>query len=91
MGHCSVIGGYVYRGDAGTLPDDAYLYADYCSGTVWAARGEELRDGQAEPVIVGRVPSELGQPQSFGVDDDGELYLLTSAGQVLGISQADPR
>lgn len=88
VGHCGVIGGYVYRGDADTLPEDAYLFADYCSGTVWAARGSELRDGQAEPVVVGQVPPELGQPQSFGTDDDGELYLVTSGGYILGVSAA---
>jgi glucose/arabinose dehydrogenase len=88
VGHCSVIGGYVYRGQAGTLPQDTYLYADFCSGTIWAARGAELRAGQAEPVVVGRVPADLGQPQSFGIDDDGELYLVTSAGYVLGIGAA---
>ncbi|MEX1336466.1 MAG: PQQ-dependent sugar dehydrogenase, partial [Candidatus Limnocylindrales bacterium] len=90
IGHCSVIGGYVYRGDAGTLPQDTYLYADFCSGTIWGARGAELRHGRAEPVTVGQVPAELGQPQSFGIDDEGELYLLTNSGYVLGISEAAP-
>jgi glucose/arabinose dehydrogenase len=88
VGHCSVIGGYVYRGVAATLPADAYLFADYCSGTIWAARAADLRDGRAEPVVVGQVAAELGQPQSFGVDDAGELYLLTNGGYVLGIRQA---
>ena len=91
VGHCSVIGGYVYRGDAGTLPQDTYLFTDYCSGTIWAARGESLRQGQARRVAVGRVAPELGRPQSFGVDDDGELYLVTDAGYVLGVAAADPR
>ena len=89
-GHCSVIGGYVYRGVAGTLPEDTYLYTDYCSGTIWGVRGAQLRDGGAEPMVAGRVPSKLGQPQSFGIDDEGELYLLTNAGYVVGISEADP-
>ena len=91
IGHCSVIGGYNYRGEVGTLPDDAYLYADYCSGTIWAVRGSELRGGQPDPVVVGEVPAELGLPVSFGIDDAGELYLVTSAGSVLGVSAADPR
>jgi glucose/arabinose dehydrogenase len=88
VGHCSVIGGYVYRGEAGSLPAGAYLYADYCSGTVWGVPVEQLRAGQARPVIVGQVPGELGQVQSFGSDDAGELYLLTDAGNVLGLSAA---
>ena len=67
------------------------LYADYCSGTIWAVRGSELRGGQPDPVVVGEVPAELGLPVSFGIDDAGELYLVTSAGSVLGVSAADPR
>jgi glucose/arabinose dehydrogenase len=90
VGHCSVIGGHNYRGDAGTLPQDTYLFADFCSGTIWAARAADLRRGQAVPAVVGQVPADLGQPQSFGIDDDGELYLLTNAGHVLGIGAAGP-
>ena len=36
--------------------------------------------GEADPAVVGQVPAELGQVLSFGEDDAGELYLLTSAG-----------
>ena len=71
-------------------PRAAYLYADYCSGTIWAVPAAQLRAGQAEPAVVGHVPPEFGQAQSFGSDDEGELYLVTSAGYVLGISAAGP-
>ncbi len=90
VGHCSVIGGYSYRGAAGTLPEDTYLYTDYCSGTIWGVDGAQLRNGRPEPAVVGQVPAKLGQPQSFGIDDDGELYLLTNAGYVVGITEAGP-
>ncbi len=80
VGHCAVVGGYVYRGAAGSLPEGTYLYADYCSGTIWAVPVEQLRAGQADPAVVGQVPAELGQVLSFGSDDAGELYLLTSGG-----------
>ena len=33
---CSVIGGVVYRGDAIPALRGAYLFSDYCSGTLWA-------------------------------------------------------
>ena len=49
VGHCSVVGGYVYHGAAGSLPDGTYLYADYCSGTLWAVPVEQLRAGLADP------------------------------------------
>lgn len=90
VGHCSVIGGYAYRGSTGMLPAGAYLYADYCSSTVWAVPADDLVAGRAVPAVVARLPAELGQPLSFGEDDAGELYLLTSAGLVLGLSSADP-
>jgi glucose/arabinose dehydrogenase len=85
-GHCGVIGGYVYRGAAATVPAGTYLYADYCSGTVWAVPVEQLQAGDAAPAVVGRVPPELGLVRSFGQDDAGELYLVTDAGHVLGIT-----
>lgn len=90
VGHCGVIGGYAYRGAAGSLPGDTYLYADYCSGTIWGVPAEQLRQGEAVPAVVGGVPPELGMVRSFGQDDEGELYLLTSSGVVIGISAADP-
>ncbi|MEA2026419.1 MAG: PQQ-dependent sugar dehydrogenase [Chloroflexota bacterium] len=90
IGHCSVIGGYAYRGEAGSLPDGAYLYTDYCSGTIWAVSVEQLLADSALPAVVGQVPRELGMAVSFGEDDAGELYLLTDAGFVFGISAADP-
>ncbi len=90
VGHCSVIGGYAYRGTAGSLPQGTYLYADYCSGTIWAVPASQLMAGTAQPPAAGRVPPELGQVVSFGQDDALELYLLTSAGYVLGINGTEP-
>ncbi len=87
--HCSVIGGYAYRGGAGSLADGTYLYADYCSGTIWAVPTGQLLAGDAQPAIVGQVPSGTGKALSFGEDDDGELYLLTSGGHVLHLSAAE--
>jgi glucose/arabinose dehydrogenase len=89
---CAVIGGYAYRGDAGTLPQGTYVYGDYCSGTIWAVPGEDLMAGAAEPVVAGQLDPAHGQLRSFGEDDGGELYAVTSAGEVLRIVAAgDPR
>ncbi|HSM34405.1 MAG TPA: PQQ-dependent sugar dehydrogenase [Anaerolineae bacterium] len=87
---CGVIGGFAYRGVAGSLPAGTYLYADRCSRAIWAVPATQLLAGRAQPAIVGEVPSGLGRPVSFGQDDAGELYLLTSAGHVLAISAAGP-
>ena len=69
---CSVIGGYVYRGNR--LPSlwGAYVYADYCSGSIWALRQE---DGS---VTDQRLIASLDrQITSFGQDRKGNLYVLT--------------
>jgi glucose/arabinose dehydrogenase len=79
-GACTVIGGSVYRGDA--IPDlrGAYLYGDYCLGSVKAvpASGGSSRD------LGINVPSLT----SFGTDQQGELFALSGAGQVFRIVKA---
>lgn len=66
---CSVTGGVVYRGTE--VPEIAgnYLYADFCTGELWAMPV----DGSSEPMIVA---SGLRFVASFGVDAAGEVYVL---------------
>jgi glucose/arabinose dehydrogenase len=90
VSHCGVVGGDVYEGVASSLPADTYFYADYCSGTLWVVPAAQLREGAAEPIVVATVPAELGRVRSFGQDDDGELYLLTSVGSVVHLSEEGP-
>ncbi len=74
-GRCAIIGGHVYRGDA--LPElrGWYVYADYCSGRVWALDTES----ESEP----RLLIEEGPPiASFGVLPDGELIAVTFANEL---------
>lgn len=73
---CSVTGGVVAREGAAPEVAGAYLFADYCSGRVWAmdASGEE------PPVEVGSVE---GNPTSFAVGEDGSVYLVQFGGPVL--------
>jgi glucose/arabinose dehydrogenase len=78
--HCSVTGGYVYRGDA--IPDleGVYLYSDFCSGTVWYAYRNESGIWQSDILL------ETGRPvSSFGQDEDGEMYLVDYSGELLKI------
>ncbi len=77
-GWCSVTGGYVYRGEALPELQGYYLYGDWCTGTVWAARAD--KDGHWQSVIS----LESGrQISSFGEDENGELYMVDYAGVVL--------
>jgi glucose/arabinose dehydrogenase len=68
--HCSVTGGYVYRGEAYPSLAGVYFYSDYCSGYVWAAVPAE--DGT---VTSYEVLQSGFQVTSFGEDEAGELYL----------------
>jgi glucose/arabinose dehydrogenase len=89
----SVTGGFVYRGSA--LPamfNGRYFFADFVTGRVFTI-GLAL-DEQQEATAVDLLEltdmlggtSELGMISSFGVDDDGELYLVSySRGRILKI------
>lgn len=77
--HCSITGGFVYRGKA--MPDlhGAYFWADYCSNAVGTLRLDEQgrvsesldRTAELDP------EGKLRAIASFGQDADGELYLLS--------------
>jgi glucose/arabinose dehydrogenase len=69
--HCSIIGGYVYRGAAIPELRGYYLYGDFCSGALFAAR---RRQGAWTTT---RLTPNLPSLRSFGEDVDGEIYLLT--------------
>lgn len=69
---CSVTGGYVYRGVRLPSLEGAYIYADFCAGTVWGLR----YDG--ESVTEHDLLAGAGVPiSSFGNDEQGELYILS--------------
>lgn len=88
-GGCTIIGGHVYRGAA--YPDlvGAYLFGDYCSGTLWALpAADAVTTGLATPEVVGDL--ESGSLSSFGQDESGELYAVDLAGRILRVT-ASPR
>ena len=83
---CSITGGYVYRGKA--IPEIAgrYFFGDFCSGAIYALR---YTDGRAQDVVD--LSDGLGNPgqiNSFGVDSDGEIYVLLGDGSVRKIVRA---
>ena len=76
-GNCSIVGGYVYRGQAVSRLRGRYVYGDYCTGRIWSTW---IADGRAtgtrlEPVRVPRLVS-------FGEDGSGELYAVSLGGSV---------
>lgn len=71
-GRCSITGGAVYRGTLGSLPSGAYTYADYCTGEIW------MRHNNATTLLHDTPRSIV----SFGRDEDGEIYVCYSNGQI---------
>ncbi len=68
--HCSITGGFVYRGQR--IPELAgdYLFADYCAGDLWSLRTDGT--GLWEATNWG----DMGHRWStFGERSDGELFL----------------
>ena len=73
--HCSVTGGFVYRGARVPAARGRYFFGDYCSGIVWSFRvvGGKARQLRREAFRVSSL-------SSFGEDAAGELYLTSLSG-----------
>jgi glucose/arabinose dehydrogenase len=86
-GACAITGGIVYRGCR--LPGYAgtYFFADYCNASI---RSFRLEGGRA--VDLRDWTSSLGRgvdsPTSFGVDADGEAYIVDRDGELYRIVPA---
>jgi len=78
-GRCSIIGGYVYRGRAIPALVGVYLYGDYCSGEIFAARTAQGGRVGDEPWLLVKAKVPIS---SFGEDDTGEIYVLDHKGAV---------
>ncbi|MCG8608248.1 PQQ-dependent sugar dehydrogenase, partial [bacterium] len=74
---CSITGGYIYRGAARPDLIGAYIYGDFCSGTIWMLRHN---DGQvSEDAVLLEMDLSIS---SFGVDESDELYVLDLGGEI---------
>ena len=75
---CAVIGGIVYRGAKIPWLQGAYLFSDFCKGYVWALMGDfDVGWERHEIAWLDRNVS------SFGVDETGEIYILSFHGPIL--------
>jgi len=83
---CSVTGGVVYRGCR--VPDLAgtYFFGDYCTGLV---RSFRLASGQATDVRDWTAGLRgINSPSAFGLDADGEVYVVDYDGEVYRLEPA---
>lgn len=89
----SVTGGYVYRGNAlGPAFAGRYFFADFAQGRVWSAG--LVIDSQDEARVSSLIEhtaelggsNQLGNISSFGLDADGELYIVShSRGTIVAV------
>ena len=80
---CAITGGYVYRGEALPELEGWYVYADYCSGQVWAL---DTASQTSEPVTLIEGGDSIA---SFGEDAAGELYLVTFGEAIYRLDRAE--
>jgi len=81
---CSITGGYVYRGAAYPAMGGVYLYADFCSGNLWA-----LWRGNDGALHNEKVLPNAAAISSFGEDEAGELYVTDFGGFVHRVTVSD--
>jgi glucose/arabinose dehydrogenase len=84
----SVTGGVVYRGCR--MPGHAgqYFYADYGTGIIRSFRLDNGRATDARDWTNALRASGIRNPSSFGVDADGEIYVVDYDGEVYRIDPA---
>jgi len=87
---CTVIGGTVYRGSAVTALEGWYVFADYCSGRVFAldaaAAVEAAADGTTlRPELILRSGRNIS---AIAAGPAGELYATDLRGELLRIAVA---
>jgi len=83
----SITGGTVYRGaNLGAFYNGRYFFGDFVFGRIWSLGLSLDMSGEATVVSVIEHTAALGQaaqnPSSFGVDANGELYVVSYAGRV---------
>jgi len=72
-GPCSITGGYVYRGVEYTDIYGKYIFADYCSGDIWAI----TNDGAGGFTNEELADINNSAWSSFGEDSQGRLYIAS--------------
>ncbi|MFT7667439.1 MAG: glucose/arabinose dehydrogenase [Planctomycetota bacterium] len=82
-GRCAIIGGEVYRGTE--IPElyGDYFYADFCSNRFWSFKWDGAQVTEHVERTADLLPNLGGPidfPTSFGVDNAGEIYILSNVG-----------
>jgi len=78
---CSITGGHVYRGEVFPALAGLYLFADFCSGRIWA-----LAPGSRHGWSVAEVGQTNVAITGFGEGDDGELWATGLGGSLYRVT-----
>jgi glucose/arabinose dehydrogenase len=80
---CSITGGFVYRGKALPALDGRYFYADYCTGLLRSFTWQNgyVREHWDWKNAIDKQ-GVITQVSSFGVDQNGELYIVELTGSI---------
>jgi len=84
----SITGGYVYQGKIPTLKGH-YFFADFVTNKIWSFQydGEKTTNEKRWESILVDDGKPIRSISSFGVDPQGELYLVSHSGKVFKIVQ----
>ena len=74
---CSVTGGHVYRGAEVDALRGLYVFADYCSGTIFTVPSDAEQPASPDVLL-----SPGFAVSSFGTDERGELYVVDHSGTI---------
>jgi glucose/arabinose dehydrogenase len=80
--HCSVTGGFVYRGSQYPDLEGHYVFADLCSGQFWTLYQEGA--GGYDTTDQGQLVE--GAVTTFGLDQDNEMYVAERSNYIFKIT-----
>ena len=87
----AIIGGFVYRGSAAAQLSGKYIFGDIKNGRVFYTEADSLIDGRqyeiheltltqnGEEIELSELVNDDRVDLRFGLDDNGEIYVLTKA------------
>ena len=80
----SVTGGFSYYGKRNKSLWGTYVYGDFISGRIWALHLDSAQKATNHELL----DSDL-KISSFGLDDEGELYILDFGGKIYTLEEKD--
>ena len=80
----SITGGYVYYGTKNKSLTGTYIYGDFVTGKIWA-----LWFGKSMEVTNYELLSSKLNISSFGLDEDGEIYVIDFNGKIYRLMETN--